>query len=99
MEDITRQTKGEHEREALIAQLQTSLFYLREPVTRAVSPAVSLDMTETVRKSRDLDDQEPRRRRVRHGPDNDVMGIVTDFDFRAEWWPVTSTIPPRSARS
>ncbi len=82
VEDITKQTKGEHEREALIAQLQTSLFYLREPVTRAVSPAVSVDMTETVRRAAALMTKSRAGAVFVMGPDNDVVGIVTDFDFR-----------------
>jgi PAS domain S-box-containing protein len=81
-EDITKQTRGEHEREALIAQLQTSLFYLREPVTRAVSPAISLDMTETVRRAAALMTKNRTGAVFVTGPDGDVMGIVTDNDFR-----------------
>jgi PAS domain S-box-containing protein len=82
VEDITRQTRGEHEREALIAQLQTSLFYLREPVTRAVSPAVSVDMSETVRKAAALMTKSRAGAVFVMGPENDLVGIVTDFDFR-----------------
>ena len=82
VEDITKQTRGEHEREALIAQLQTSLFYLREPVTRAVSPAISLDMGETVRRAAALMTKNRTGAVFVTGPDGDVMGIVTDNDFR-----------------
>jgi PAS domain S-box-containing protein len=82
VEDITKQTRGEHEREALIAQLQTSLFYLREPVTRAVSPAITLDMGETVRRAAALMTKSRSGAVIVTGPDGDVMGIVTDNDFR-----------------
>ena len=41
LEDISRQRKTEEEREALIARLQTSLFFLREPITQAITPALS----------------------------------------------------------
>jgi PAS domain S-box-containing protein len=82
VEDVTRQTRGEHERDALIAQLQTSLFYLREPVTRAVSPAASVDMSETVRKAAALMTKSRAGAVFVTGFDGDLVGIVTDFDFR-----------------
>jgi PAS domain S-box-containing protein len=82
LEDITKQTKGEEEREALIAQLQTSLFYLREPVARAVTPAVFIDMNETVRRTASIMTKNRTGAVLVTGPDGDVMGIVTDHDFR-----------------
>ena len=47
-EDITEQRKSEDEREALIAQLQTSLFFLQEPIAKSVVPAVSLIMNQSI---------------------------------------------------
>jgi PAS domain S-box-containing protein len=82
LEDITRQTRGEEEREALIAQLQTSLFYLREPVTRAISPVISLDMNETVRRAATVMTKNRLGAILVTGPDADVIGIITDHDFR-----------------
>ena len=82
IEDVTSQTRGEHEREALIQQLQTSLFYLREPVNRAVSPALSLGMGETVRRAASLMTKNGGSAVFVIGPDDDLIGIVTDHDFR-----------------
>ncbi len=82
VEDITKQTRGEQEREALIAQLQTSLFYLREPVARAVSPALVLDMTETVKRGATLMTKNKAAALLVTSPDGELIGIVTDNDFR-----------------
>jgi PAS domain S-box-containing protein len=83
VEDITKQTKGEEEREALITQLQTSLFYLREPVGRAISPAVSLDMNESVGRAAAVMTKSRAEAIFVTGPDGEVIGIVTDHDFRS----------------
>ena len=82
VEDVTRQTRGEHERDALIAQLQTSLFYLREPINRTVKPALSLDMGETIRRAASLMTKSGASAVFVNGPDGELMGIVTDHDFR-----------------
>ena len=82
VEDITKQTRGEQEREALISQLQTSLFYLREPIERAVSRALSLDMGDTVRRAATLMTKNGAGAILVTGPDGTLMGIVTDHDFR-----------------
>ena len=82
VEDVTKQTRGEHEREALIAQLQTSLFYLREPINRAIKPALSLDMGESMRRAASLMTKSGASAVFVNGPDGELMGIVTDHDFR-----------------
>ena len=81
-EDISRQRKSEEEREALIAQLQTSLFFLREPITQAVTPALSVDMNETVARAAALMKKNRTTAAFVTGPDGTVMGIATDHDFR-----------------
>ncbi len=83
LEDISKQTRGEEEREALIAQLQTSLFYLREPVTRAITPFVALDMGETIRRAATVMTKGHAGAVLVTGPEADIIGIVTDHDFRA----------------
>ncbi len=82
VEDVTRRTRGEHEREALIAQLQTSLFYLREPINRAVKPALSLEMGESIRRAASLMNKSGASAVFVNAPDGELMGIVTDHDFR-----------------
>ena len=54
IEDITKQRKGEEEREALIAQLQTSLFFLQEPLGHSITPALSLDMDQSISRAASL---------------------------------------------
>ncbi|HSL96796.1 MAG TPA: DUF294 nucleotidyltransferase-like domain-containing protein [Thermoleophilia bacterium] len=82
LEDITERRRGEKEREALIAQLQTSLFFLREPITQAVGPAVTVDRSEPVSSAAAL------MRKKRAGAvfvtdaDGALLGIATDHDFR-----------------
>jgi PAS domain S-box-containing protein len=81
-EDISRQRKTEEEREALIARLQTSLFFLREPITQAISSALSVDMNETVARAATLMKKNRTTAAFVTGPDGTVMGIATDHDFR-----------------
>ena len=82
LEDISKQRKNEEEREALIAQLQTSLFFLREPITQAVSPALSIDMNETVARAATLMNKNRTTAIFVTGPEETLMGIATDHDFR-----------------
>ncbi len=51
MEDITEQKRGEEEREALIARLQTSLFYLQGPMQSS-----SVIITDSIRQAGSVDD-------------------------------------------
>ncbi len=81
-EDISRQRKAEEEREALIARLQTSLFFLREPITQAVSAALSVSMNETIAKVASLMKKNRVTAAFVTGPDGDLIGIATDHDFR-----------------
>lgn len=81
-EDITSQRKGEEEREALIAQLQTSLFFLQEPVAGSTQPAVLLDMGEPISRAAALMNKHRVGAIFVTGPDNELMGVVTDHDFR-----------------
>ncbi len=84
IEDITKQRKGEEEREALIAQLQTSLFFLQEPLSRSVAPAVSLDMDQPISRAASLMSKNRAGAVFVTGPGDseEVIGIVTDHDFR-----------------
>ncbi|MFH0917176.1 MAG: DUF294 nucleotidyltransferase-like domain-containing protein [bacterium] len=81
-EDITEQRKKEEEREALIAQLQTTLFYLQEPIAKIVLPAVTLDMNRSITRAALLMTNNEAGAVFVTGPDGELMGIVTDHDFR-----------------
>jgi PAS domain S-box-containing protein len=82
LEDISRQRKTEEEREALIARLQTSLFFLREPITQAISPALAVGMNETVARTASLMKKNRATAAFVTSPDGDLMGVATDHDFR-----------------
>jgi PAS domain S-box-containing protein len=82
IEDISKQTKHEEEREALIARLQTSLFFLREPVSQAVTPALCVDMNETIARTATLMKKNRVTAAFVTGPDGALVGIATDHDFR-----------------
>ncbi len=81
-EDITRQQKGEEEREALIAQLQTSLFFLQEPITKTIIPAATIDMNQSISRAATLVTKDQAGAVLVTGPQSELMGIVTDHDFR-----------------
>ncbi len=82
LEDITEQKRSEDERESLIAQLQTSLFYLQEPITKTVLPAVTLDMNKSISRAAQLMAKNQAGAIFVSGPNGELMGIVTDHDFR-----------------
>ncbi len=84
IEDITKQRRGEEEREALIAQLQTSLFFLQEPLSQSISPALSLDMDQPISRAAMLMTKNNAGAVFVTGPsgDGELIGIVTDHDFR-----------------
>jgi PAS domain S-box-containing protein len=82
LEDITKQQKGEEERENLISQLQTSLFFLQEPITKAVVPALTLDMNQPISRAAALMNKTGSDVVLVTGPKDELMGILTDHDFR-----------------
>ena len=94
LEDISRQRKTEEEREALIARLQTSLFFLREPITQAISPALSVGMNETVGRTATLMKKGRATAAFVVSPEGDLTGIATDHDFRERV--VSEALDPRT---
>jgi len=81
-EDITEQRRAEEEREALIAQLQTSLFFLQEPIAKSVVPAVSLAMNQSISRAASLMTKSGTTAVFITGPEGEFVGILTDHDFR-----------------
>ena len=94
LEDISRQRKTEEERESLIARLQTSLFFLREPITQAISPALSVGMNETVVRTASLMKKSGATAAFITSPEGDLTGIATDRDFRERV--VSEALDPQS---
>ncbi len=82
LEDITERRRGEKEREALIAQLQTSLFFLREPISEAVAPVVTVDRNDPVSHAAALMTRKRAGAVFVTDSDGAVLGIATDRDFR-----------------
>jgi PAS domain S-box-containing protein len=82
LEDITKVRKGEEERDSLIAQLQTSLFFLQEPISGSTQSAVSLDMNEPIARAATLMNKNKVGAVFVTGSGQELMGIVTDHDFR-----------------
>jgi PAS domain S-box-containing protein len=82
VEDITAQRRDQQEREAVIAQLQASLFFLQEPITQAVTPAVSLDMNQSIFRAAAVMTKNRATAVFVTGPEGALMGIATDQDFR-----------------
>jgi PAS domain S-box-containing protein len=95
LEDISRQRKNDEEREALIARLQTSLFFLREPITQAISPALSVPMNDTIARTAALMKKNGATAAFINSPEGDLMGIATDHDFRERV--VGEALDPQSA--
>lgn len=83
MEDITVQTRGEAEREELIRQLQTSLFYLQEPILPALHPAPVLTPEQPIIEAAARMGAADASALVVTTQEGGLLGLVTDRDFRA----------------
>jgi PAS domain S-box-containing protein len=82
LEDVTKHRKAKEEREALIAQLQTSVFFLQESVSESMQPAVTVDMDQPISRLANLMGKSRVGAAFVTGPNEDLLGIVTDHDFR-----------------
>jgi PAS domain S-box-containing protein len=83
LEDITARARGEAEREELIAQLQTSLFFLQEPVAPAVRPVPVLEAERPISEAAVRMGGSEASALVVVGAGGEPLGLVTDHDFRA----------------
>lgn len=83
LEDITERTRGEAERDELIAQLQTSLFYLQEPIGPAVREAPQLELEESIAEAAARMSHTKTSALVVVSSSGEPIGLVTDQDFRA----------------
>lgn len=82
LEDITARARGEKEREAVIAQLQTSLFFLKEPIAHVVAPAMTVDRNESIGTVASLMTRKEAGAVFVTDEDGGLLGVVTDHDFR-----------------
>jgi PAS domain S-box-containing protein len=82
IEDVTERKRAEADRETVIAELQSSLLFLNEPLRHYVNDLASCELTDTI------ESVAARMSREGHGAvavatgDGSVVGIVTDRDFR-----------------
>ena len=82
MEDISEDRRAESERENLIAQLQTSLLFLNEPVRNSLSKAVTCPTDMSIREAAALMTRSDFSAVVVMAAEGEVVGVVTDHDLR-----------------
>ncbi len=81
-DDITERKRTEEERDNIIAELQTSLLFLNEPVRHFVLDLKSCAMSDSIEKvATQMTKESCSALAVRSGS-GEVVGIVTDHDFR-----------------
>jgi PAS domain S-box-containing protein len=83
MEDLTASLKLASEREELISQLQSSLFYLQEPIAPLVKPAPMLKASDTIHEAAARMNSEDASALVVISSEQEILGMITDRDFRA----------------
>ncbi|OQA34356.1 MAG: Methyl-accepting chemotaxis protein 4 [Betaproteobacteria bacterium ADurb.Bin341] len=72
----------EEERDALIAELQTSLHFLNHSIKELIHEAVSCSMQTSIRRATLLMDQKEASALLITAEDGQYIGIVTDHDIR-----------------
>ena len=81
-EDVTARQREVRERDALIAELQTALLYLGEPVKGYMREPVATDMRTTLREAARLMSHAGFSALLIKGPAGEPLGLVTDQDLR-----------------
>jgi PAS domain S-box-containing protein len=82
VEDVTEHRRVEGEREAIIAELQTSLLFLNEPIVRYVQKAAQCDLNTPIRKAAELLGKSQGEVVFVVTESREPVGIVTDRDLR-----------------
>jgi PAS domain S-box-containing protein len=82
LEDVTDRKKEEAETRGMMARLETSLLFLHEPVSHFVHEPVTTGMEQPVGKVAALMNRRGATAVLVKSPAGDVVGIVTDRDFR-----------------
>ncbi|HPP86245.1 MAG TPA: DUF294 nucleotidyltransferase-like domain-containing protein [bacterium] len=81
--NISDKKKVEEERENLIVELQTSLLYLSQPVKNITLQPVLCGMNVSIKKAAELITRGNSNSALIISETNEIIGIVTDFDFRS----------------
>jgi PAS domain S-box-containing protein len=82
VQDITAQKRLELQRETLIAELQTSLLFLNDPIRHAVYHPPSCGPEQPIGQAAELMTRHGRAALFVASASGAVLGIVTDHDFR-----------------
>ncbi len=94
LEDISARTKAEQERDALIAQLQASQFYLEEPLHNVLNKAVTCEMNLPIVQAAARMTKAGSSALVVCGQGGEALGIITDHDLRERV--LAAALPPES---
>lgn len=81
-EDVTIRQQEVQAREALIAELQTALLYLGEPVQGFMREPLSADLLTPIGEAAMLMSRAQQSALLIKGPGGEPLGLVTDHDFR-----------------
>jgi len=81
-EDVTARQREAKERDALIAELQTALLYLGEPVMGFMHEPLSTDLRTSVAEAALLMNRADLSALLIKGPGGESLGLVTDHDMR-----------------
>jgi PAS domain S-box-containing protein len=82
VQDVTAQKKLELQRETLIAELQTSLMFLNDPIKQAQHRPPTCGPEQPIGKAADQMTRQGSSALFVTSPSGAVLGIVTDRDFR-----------------
>ena len=82
IEDITEQKRTEEERTNLIAELQSSLLFLNEPISPFLRDTVFCDMKVTAAQAAVMMTKQNFSAILVRSDDNETLGILTDRDLR-----------------
>jgi len=81
-EDVSAQQRETQARDALIAELQTALLYLAEPVKGFMREPLSADLGTSVGEAAGLMSRADLSALLIKGPGGEALGLVTDHDLR-----------------
>jgi PAS domain S-box-containing protein len=81
-EDVTAQLREAQARDALIAELQTALLYLGEPVKGFMREPLSADMRTSIGEAAGLMSRADLSALLIKGPGGEALGLLTDHDLR-----------------
>jgi CBS domain-containing protein len=82
LEDATDRQRSVEARETLIAELQTALLYLGEPVQRFMREPLSVDLGTSLQEAATTMSRHDMSALLVKGPTGEYLGLLTDHDLR-----------------